>query len=115
MRLVEEAAKGGGSATWDAEGFYFAEAGEFAWGQISAEIAQVAYGQGFIKSTEVESIHPSKAEELTAYALILWGMNSRSRALRTRKLLQWEPTMPRMMEDIPRVVQAEAVKLGLCK
>ncbi|KAI0534959.1 hypothetical protein GGR58DRAFT_28125 [Xylaria digitata] len=113
LRLVEEAVKGGGSATWDAEGFYFAEAGEFVWGQISTEIARVAYDQGFIKSTELESIHPSEAEKLSPHALILWGMNSRSRALRSRKLLGWEPTMPSLVEDIPRVVQTEAAKLGL--
>ncbi|KAG8627231.1 hypothetical protein KVT40_004714 [Elsinoe batatas] len=35
VRLVEEAVKGGGEATWGREGYYFAEDGEFYWGDVS--------------------------------------------------------------------------------
>ncbi|KAF2785503.1 hypothetical protein K505DRAFT_330959 [Melanomma pulvis-pyrius CBS 109.77] len=59
LRLVEGAAKGGGSANWGAEGLHFAEAG---WSQISAQEAQGSYDQGFTESTEVDPLRVNTSE-----------------------------------------------------
>ncbi|EOD43241.1 putative nucleoside-diphosphate-sugar epimerase protein [Neofusicoccum parvum UCRNP2] len=99
VRLVEEAAKGGGSATWGPEGYYFAENGQVAWRDGMSRLVDAAFQKGLIKSTEVESLDEEQAKKISPFALIMWGMNSRSKAVRARKLLGWHPVKSDMIED----------------
>ncbi|KAF2199289.1 NAD dependent epimerase/dehydratase family protein [Delitschia confertaspora ATCC 74209] len=113
LRLVEEAHKGGGSATWGAEGYYFAENGEFVWGDVSKAIAKAAYDQKLIDTPEVDSITSEEAKKLYPSGDYLWGTNSRSRAVRARKILGWKPVQKSLLELIPDIVVEEAKALGL--
>ncbi|KAL1638270.1 hypothetical protein SLS56_000078 [Neofusicoccum ribis] len=121
VRLVEEAAAaaapGGGRATWGPQAYYFAEAGEFAWGEVAAAIAQEAAGKGLIASGEIDHLAPEEVEALVGNPFLgpIWGQNSRSRASRARELLGWKPVMPGLSEDVARNVELEAEKLGLTK
>ncbi|GME27559.1 Nucleoside-diphosphate-sugar epimerase [Neofusicoccum parvum] len=99
VRLVEEATKGGGSATWGPEGYYFAENGQVAWRDGMSRLVDAAFQKGLIKSTEVESLDEEQAKKISPFALIMWGMNSRSKAVRARKLLGWHPVKSDMIED----------------
>ncbi|KAI9832794.1 MAG: hypothetical protein M1819_004014 [Sarea resinae] len=115
VRLVEEAVKGGGSATWGQKAYYFAENGEFVWGDVSQRIASIAHEKGFIPTDKVASLNEKDATTLDPMALLQWGGNSRCRAIRARKVLGWSPApgRPTLFEELPTIVDDEAKALGL--
>jgi nucleoside-diphosphate-sugar epimerase len=113
LRLIEEAIKGGGSATWGSEGYYFAESEEFRWGDIGRSVGEVAYQKGFIKSKEVKSLSAEEVDPLRTRGRFSWGVNSRSRAVRARKLLNWEAKGKTIEEEVSEAVDIEAKALGL--
>jgi len=113
LRLVEEAVKGGGSATWGAEGYYFAENGDFVWGEVAKAIAKDAHKKKLISIAEIDNITAEEADKLTPHGSFLWGMNSRARAIRARKLLGWNPTQKPLFDLLPEIVDGEARSLGL--
>ncbi|KAB8078440.1 hypothetical protein BDV29DRAFT_166375 [Aspergillus leporis] len=111
--LGEAAAAGGGDATWNDKGYYLAENGQFAWGDIQREVARVAYEKKLIPSPDVESLPDAQVTELNQFGLYAWGSSSRGHALRARKLLGWSPNKPSLKELIPEIVDIEAKELGL--
>jgi nucleoside-diphosphate-sugar epimerase len=115
LRLVEEAVKGGGNATWGADGYYFAQNDEIRWGDVGHWAADEAYKHGFIKSDEMVSLEPEEANRIDflGAGALLWGVNSRSRAERAAKLLNWEPMMKSVKEEMENAVLIEAKALGL--
>ncbi|KAL2355853.1 hypothetical protein BJ546DRAFT_650612 [Cryomyces antarcticus] len=115
LSLVEAAAAGGAPATWGAEGYYFAENGDFVWGAVSELVATSAAKQGFIKDDTVVSVSPEEADTFTTWGSALWGANSRARAVRARKLFGWEPRAKALEEEVGETVRVEAQKLGLAK
>lgn len=112
LKLVEAAINGGKPATWGAEGYYFTENGDIVWGQVSKWVAAAAEKQGLVQDDKVVSYSKDEANKLTTWGSALWGANSRARAIRARKLLGWEPTMPSLEADVPRTVEVEAKRLG---
>ncbi|OCK84020.1 NAD dependent epimerase/dehydratase family protein [Lepidopterella palustris CBS 459.81] len=115
VRLVEEAVKGGGSATWGAEGYYFVENGDFKWADVATAIADYAAKQKLIRDATVEAVSREDAEKLFPYGSVLWGLNSRARGLRAKKVLGWKPVQKGLLESIPEIVDGEARSLGLTK
>ena len=115
VKLVEAAVKGGGRATWGKEGYYFVENGELIWGNISRDVTKAAHKLGFISSENVVSVSETEADGLAWWGSALWGANSRFRAIRARKLLEWTPEKGEkdLSDDILEVVKAEANSLGL--
>ncbi|KAI9807800.1 MAG: hypothetical protein M1825_005105 [Sarcosagium campestre] len=117
LRLVEEAARegGGDKASWGPEGYYFVENGEYAAVDLAKAVARAAHKQGLLESDEVESISADEAGKIRSYGQLLWGANSRSKAIRARKLLGWEPTEKSLFDTVDEVVTQEAKALGLIK
>ena len=113
LKLVEAAASGGGKATWNDQGYYFVEQGEHQWGDISKLVASAAHKQGFIHSDDVVSLSAVEIAKLHPWGAMLWGANSRCKAIRARKLLGWSPTERTIQEEVPDAVHSEAVALGL--
>lgn len=120
LKLVEEAAAGGSTAEWPgkpalwgAEGYFFCEGGEHAWGDVSQWVATEAHKQGLIKTDEVRSLTKEEADKCTFWGSALWGANSRARAKRAREALKWEPKAPSLHDDIKRTVELEAKNLGM--
>lgn len=114
LALVEAAVDYGGKATWGIEGYYFTENGLHIWGETAQMIASAAKDQGFLISDELVTMSSSEAnQELTAYASVMWGSNSRCKAIRARNLLGWSPKERGMNEEIADVVNIEAKRLGL--
>ncbi|EON65639.1 hypothetical protein W97_04878 [Coniosporium apollinis CBS 100218] len=113
LRLVEEAARDVGSATWGAQGYYFAVSGEHVWGAVAKNIAAAAKKQGLISTDEVVSVSPEEANGLTRWGSALWGANSRAQAIRARKVLGWDPKQISLEEEIPKAVAQEAERMGL--
>jgi nucleoside-diphosphate-sugar epimerase len=108
VRLGEEAANGSGKATWGKEGYYLAENGMFAWGDIQKAVAKAAFEKGYIPSAEMDVLDEKRSKEVLALAPYLWGTNSRGRAVRARKLFGWSPHRPTAMDLVPAIVDLEA-------
>lgn len=113
LMLVEDAAMRGGKATWGDKGYYFIENGEHVWGQVSKAIASAARKQGFIPSDNVVSVSAEEMDKLIPYGSILFGANSRCKAIRARKLLGWSPKQRSLEDEVPDVVASEARRMGL--
>jgi nucleoside-diphosphate-sugar epimerase len=115
LALVAAALEGGGKATWNDEGYYFAENGDIVWGDIAKGIAKAAHDKGLIKTADVDGVSTEEADQLTSAGSYLWGMNSRCRAYRANKLFGWKPEKPSLQKLLPSIVEDEAKLLGLIK
>jgi nucleoside-diphosphate-sugar epimerase len=115
LKLVECAVDGGKNASWGIDGYYFAESGEHIWGEVAQAIASAAYEQGFIPSDEVVALSADEADKLSPWGSVLWGSNSRCRAIRAGKVLEWRPNAPSLKDEISDIVKGEAARLGLVK
>ena len=120
LKLVENAAVGGSIAEWPGkpalwgeEGYYFGEAGEHVWGDVSQLVATEAHKQDLIKTDEVKSLSEKEANECTQFGAMMWGGNSRPRGKRARVALKWEPKGPGVEEGIKAIVEVEAKDLGM--
>ncbi|KAJ5562798.1 hypothetical protein N7535_002755 [Penicillium sp. DV-2018c] len=113
LALGEAASVGGGKATWNDEGYYFAENGSFVWGDIQRAVAKAAYDKKLIDSPDVESLDGDQVTELHPYGIYAWGSNSRGTAIRARKLFGWSPQKPKLIDLVPEIVEVEAKALGL--
>jgi len=105
----------GGKATWNDKGFYFAENGEFVWGNIAKKIAEIAADKKLIETAELDSLDEKEADEFRAAGAYLWGTNSRCKALRANKLLGWTPKQKSFVDTLSELVDEEAKALGLVK
>ena len=101
------------TASWGPEGYYFTEAGEFVWGEIAHQITTAAHKQGLLSSDTVVSLSPEEVKKMSPYGAYLWGTDSRCKAIRSRKLLGWNPTAKTIQEEVPDAVKSEAKSLGL--
>lgn len=113
LLLGEAAAAGGGSATWGKEGYYFAENGEFVWGDIERAVAKAAFEKKLIPTGEVDVLETEQVEAVYPIGTLSVGSNSRAHAIRAKKLLGWAPQQPSLSELIPDIVDIEAQILGL--
>jgi len=110
--LVEEGLKPmGGKAQWGDNGYYFAEAGDFKWGDISALITKVLFDQGLVKSAEVDKLSVEEAQIQHPWAPLLWGGNSRGQADRLRRL-GWKVAGPDIFASLPVMVAEEVRNFG---
>ena len=116
LALVTESLQpGGGKATWNSQGYYFAENGPIVWGEISKKIAKIAADKKFIPNAEVDSLPPGDANELVRGAAFLLGTNARCKAIRGNKLLGWTPKEKCLTDLLPDIVEEEAKALGMIK
>lgn len=113
LMLADAAVNGGGKASWDDQGYYFAGSESYAWKDGSKWIADAAKNGGWIKTAEVDALTVPQALEVHPWAPLLWGSNSRSVATRAKEVLGWKPQGESMSEAIPVMVAAEAKRLGM--
>lgn len=113
LKLVEAATHSGGNATWGKDGYYFIESGEHVWGKIAQAVASAAHKQGFVPTDEVKTLPNDEVDQLTYGGSLLWGANSRARAVRAKKLLGWSPKEKSIEDETPETVGVEAKRLGL--
>ena len=113
LLLVEAAVEGGGKASWGPEGYYFTENGEFLWSDVAKAVAKEAHKQGFIKEDKVASYDADEMQKIHRYGPLVWGANSRGRAIRARKLLGWSPKARSLVATVPDALEIEAKAKGL--
>lgn len=105
-----------GKATWGLEGYYFCEAGEHAWGDVSRQLARKAKAMGLLDSDDVDSVSADTASTFgggDAAAGVLWGTNARCRARRARELLGWEAKGPKLEECLQEALEVERRRRGV--
>ena len=102
------AAAGDGKATWNEQGYYFAENGSFIWGDVERAVTRNAHDNGWIPTTEMDELSDQQVTELDRNGLSMWGGNARGHAVRARKLLGWTPQQPGLFEILPSIVEIEA-------
>lgn len=113
LKLTEAAAKGGEGADWNEQGYYFAENGEFLWGDIAALIAKKAKARGLIKTDELDHLSHEEVIKFKPFGAIAWGTNSKGTAQRARERLGWKPTREPIEDTIDAVLDDQAKVLGL--
>lgn len=102
-----------GKATWNDLGYYFAEAGECSWGEVSERVAKEGKEKGLWESEEVEVLEPPVANALRKGSAFGLGTNSRSRARRARELLGWAPKGPGLLETVGEALEVERKRAGV--
>ena len=116
LLLVEAAVNGGSPATWNDQGYYFAEhGGEFVWGDLLKAVAKDAHSKDFLSSADVESLTADQVQGLFPGGQYYVGTTSRGNAIRAKKLLGWKPSRHSIFEEVPDTVDHEARLLGLTK
>ncbi|PVI07642.1 NAD(P)-binding protein [Periconia macrospinosa] len=107
---------GGGKATWNEKGYYFTETGPIVWGDVSKAVVKAAVDRKLITNTEIDNLTGDEANELLPpYGAYVWGTNSKAKAIRARKVLDWKPVKEGLFDTIDSVVILEARALGLAK
>jgi hypothetical protein len=102
----------GGKATWNKEGYYFTESGDFCWGDIGREISKIAFKKKLINHEETDNVSKEEADEMRPMGSYLWGTNSRCKAIRANKLFGWIPKQKNVFDLLPEIIEDEAKKLG---
>ncbi|OJJ44218.1 hypothetical protein ASPZODRAFT_101064 [Penicilliopsis zonata CBS 506.65] len=110
--LLVEAALAGRSdeGLWGSKAYYLTENGEHAWGTLAHQLAQAAVKLGYLDQPTAEEISIEEAKSFAGNEALTWGLNSRGRALRARKLLGWTPSRHSLVEELPTVLQSEQAR-----
>lgn len=109
--LVTNAADGGRGATWNEHGYYFAENGEHVWKDIAEQIAKEAKSQGLIQKSNVVSYSAEEVDRQVEWGALIYGTDSRCKAIRARRILGWKPVGHTLEQEIGRAVEEEASQL----
>lgn len=114
VKLVEAAAaRKTDSELWGSKGYYFTEAGEHVWGELAESIGRKAEEIGLVKKgLEKRPLGKDKAMEQAGFEAVSWGLNSRAKAERAKKLLSWDPSAPALQEEIPAILKQEHERLS---
>jgi nucleoside-diphosphate-sugar epimerase len=113
LLLGEAAATGGPPATWNEQGYYLAENGEFVWGDVLKAIAKDAHSKGLLPQPTTKGYSADEAQAVLWFGHYAVGSNSRGESIRGKRLLGWKPYRPLLMEEVPTIVDIEARALGL--
>ena len=98
---------------WGEKGYFLVENGHHIWGEVSKQVAEEAYKQGYIKTKEVKPMSIEEAFETAGFEAESWGLNSKGYAKRARQFLGWQPKAKSLEDEIPGIVDGEAKALGL--
>lgn len=131
--LGNEAARGGGKASWGKNTYYFAESGLFVWGDVSKALTKAAFEKKLIPSPilksvtrtldadrkalaphpEIQAVSEKEEESILQFLHYMVGSNSRCKAIRAKKLLGWNPKEELLVDEAPAIIDYEARTLGL--
>lgn len=100
---------------WGPEGYFLAENGHHVWGEVSKQIGEYAFKQGYIKEKSPKAMRMEEVRKVAGFKSISWGINSKGYAKRARKYLGWKPHGRSLEDEIPDIVDAEAELQGIKK
>jgi nucleoside-diphosphate-sugar epimerase len=96
---------------WGAQGYYLTENGEHLWSDIAVKIGQKAEKHGFVHDLKQKTLSREAALEQAGFEAESWGMNSRGKAERARRLLGWKPSAPSLEDELDNIIQLEHQRL----
>ncbi|KAJ5818825.1 hypothetical protein N7474_004416 [Penicillium riverlandense] len=99
------------SGLWGAKTYYLTENGEHCWGELAQTTAEVAAKLGYLPEAKAEPIDLESAKQYAGFESLSWGMNSRGRSQRARKVLGWKPYRPSLVEELPEILRSEWQRL----
>ncbi|KAH7309839.1 hypothetical protein B0I35DRAFT_397995 [Stachybotrys elegans] len=100
---------------WGPRAYFFAENGTHVWGEVAEWAAKEAAIKGYLPKYEARNITSEEAEEIAGFQALSWGLNSKGKALRARKYLDWKPLCKSLDKEMTHMVDFEAERLGLKK
>jgi hypothetical protein len=113
LLLVEAAAASKtDSELWGAKGYYLAENGEHLWTDLAERIAKEAEKMGYVGSLEKQALSKEKALDQAGFEAVSWGLNSRGKAERAKRLLGWAPSAPSIEAEVPSIIKDEHERLN---
>lgn len=100
-----------GKATWNEEGYYFAENGVHYWQDVADRIASEAFKQGYLKGqSEGAEVIPMEVL-LKATGPAPLNMGATCKSYRAEKLFRWKPTQGDLRDEIAEIVRSEAARV----
>ncbi|KAF2786838.1 hypothetical protein K505DRAFT_330075, partial [Melanomma pulvis-pyrius CBS 109.77] len=99
---------------WGAEkGYYLVENGEHVWAGVARLMGEKAVELGFLdEGVEEVRLEREAAEELAGFEAVSWGLNSRGRAERARRVLGWRPYRKSLEDEVEGILRSERERLG---
>jgi nucleoside-diphosphate-sugar epimerase len=97
---------------WGAKGYYLIENGEFYWSDLAKSMGKKAAELGYIPDPEVKPLSKDAALDIAGFEAVSWGLNSRAKGERARKVLGWKPTRPRLEDEVPDILKQEHDRLS---
>ncbi|KAF9216910.1 hypothetical protein BGZ59_007419 [Podila verticillata] len=112
QRSLQEPQASGAKGTLpkNQDAYWFAEDGEFTWGEVAKFIARAFVTQGINKSGEVQGTSPEEEEAVwppNSRPGRLIGANSRSRAVKAREILGWAPELHDLEGHVAQEVERQ--------
>jgi nucleoside-diphosphate-sugar epimerase len=93
---------------WGEKGYYLTENGEHVWSDLARKMGKKASELGFVKvELKEQNLAKDKALEQAGFEAISWGLNSRGKAERARKLLGWKPYRPSLEDEVGEILKDE--------
>jgi nucleoside-diphosphate-sugar epimerase len=114
VSLVEAAAKKDlNEEIWGAKGYMFIENGEHVWADLSRSVAKKAAELGYIeKDPKDQQLEKQEALDVAGFEAVSWGLNSRAKGLRAKKVLGWKPTHPSLEDTVESILKDEKARQG---
>ena len=113
LLLIEAAAaKKIDDEIWGPKGYFFVENGEHVWTELAERIAKEAEKARYVGRLEKQDLSKQAALDQAGFEAVSWGLNSRGKAKRARKVLGWKPTRPSIFEESVNIVKEEHERLS---
>ncbi|KAF2120563.1 hypothetical protein BDV96DRAFT_538759 [Lophiotrema nucula] len=111
--LTEKAASSDNSSDlWGEKGYFLAENGEHVWADLSRLMGKKAEELGYAKDLKEDALGKDAALKAAGFEAISWGLNSRGKAERARKVLGWKPQRPSLEDEAQGILKDEKERLG---
>ena len=113
LLLVEAAVAGKlTKGLWGEQGYYLAENGEHTWTELAETMAREAHGLGYVGTLEKRELSKEAALQQAGFEAVSWGLNSRGKAERAQRLLNWSPSAPSIEQEAPNILKDEHARLA---
>jgi len=110
--LVDAAvAKNTSDEIWGANGYILVENGEHVWSDLAKQMGSEAEKLGYLSKPGERPLSKDAAIEQAGFEAVSWGLNSRCKAQRARKVLGWSPSRTSIEHELPTILKAEHQRL----
>ncbi|KJY02056.1 nucleoside-diphosphate-sugar epimerase like protein [Zymoseptoria brevis] len=112
--LVEAAVKKDTNAElWGEKGYIFVENGEHLWADLSRSVAKKAADLGYIeKDPKEQQLKKQEALDVAGFEAVSWGLNSRAKGHRAKKVLGWKPKCHSLEDEVENILKEEKARQG---